>query len=162
MPRVRRFTGRRRDLDVLGDKALLKKLARFSGGVQRRIVRRPLSAALTPINKAAKRFAPVRTGALKKSIGKKVKMYRKGAVWGGVGPRVGEQYVVVEQVTGAGGETRAKRNNPSNYAHLVEFGQEGAPARPFLRPALDSKRGEAVGILKRGIWDNIKKENRKK
>lgn len=33
------------------------------------------------------------------------------------------------------------------HAHLVEYGHKGAPAKPFLRPALDQTMAEARAIF---------------
>ena len=138
---------------VTGDRALLRKMARLKGSVRRKIIRRPLSSALTPISKAAKRGAPKDEGDLSKSIGKKVKLYR-GGVWGGVGPRVGDKYT---RETPDG-----RRKVPANYGLLVELGTRHSKPNPFLRRALDDKREEALRILRAGTWKNLKAEGRKK
>ncbi len=138
-----------RDLTLTGDRRLAKKFDNLAGAVQNRIVRRPLSAALTPINRAAKRKAPKLRGFLKKSIGKKVKMY-PGGVWGGVGPRTGSEFTYIDE--------NGKKHVPANYAHLPEFGTIHAAAQPYLRPALDEQRTTAFRILQMGIKDNMEKE----
>lgn len=139
-----------RDITLTGDRRLARKFRKLQSNASRnRVIRRPLSAALSPINKAAKQNAPVGTGALKKSIGTKVKAY-PGGVWGGVGPRVGEKFTII-------GED-GKKHIPANYAHLVEYGTARTPAKPFLRPAMDSQRPNALRILKSGVWKNIEKE----
>lgn len=144
---------RTRDMTLLGDRKLAKKFERLaSTAVRNRVVRRPLSAALTPINRAAKSNVPVHRGFLKKSIGKKVKAY-PGGVWGAVGPRVGGQFEHVDE--------RGRRHVPANYAHLAEFGTQHSRAYPFLRPAMDSNRQKALTILRTGVGKNIEKEARK-
>ncbi|HUU35196.1 MAG TPA: HK97-gp10 family putative phage morphogenesis protein [Vicinamibacterales bacterium] len=149
-----------------GHKELQRKLARLSAVAQRKVVRPAVNAALVPINKEAKRRCPVgqrgkrgtlgklraggersKPGALKRSIGRKVKTYSAtGTVWGGVGPR--KEYA----------------DDPGRRVHWVEFGRpaHGVPAQPFLRPALDTKRGEALGILGTRIRQGIEKEARKR
>ena len=139
-------------LTLTGDKALLKKFKRLGSTVQRRVVRRPLTAALSPILKGAKREAPKESKALSKSIGKKVKTY-KGAVWGAVGPRTGDRYTV---------EYQGRLRVPSRYAHLVELGTRYKPAKPFLRRSLDENRGRALRIQADGIRKNVLKEAAKK
>ena len=139
-----------RDLTLTGDRKLARKFRKLQSTASRnRVVRRPLSTALTPINKAAKQNAPVLRGYLKKSIGKKVKAY-PGGVWGGVGPRTGQKFTFVDE--------NGKKHVPANYAHLVEYGTARTPAQPFLRPALDSQRPTALRILRMGVWKNIEKE----
>ncbi len=140
-----------------GHIALQRKIANLgSPATQRRIIRPAVTQALAPINKAAKRKAPVETGLLKKSIGKKVAVVRRtGDIWGGVGIRKGfKQEVTVD------GKTEMR--NPINYAHLVEFGTKNQPAKPFLRPALDEKRPEAMRILARVVKERLHKEAAKR
>jgi len=138
-----------RDMTLTGDRRLAKKFERLGGAVQNRVVRRPLSSALGPIAKAAKRKVPTRRGFLKKSIGKKVKMY-PGGVWGGVGPRTGSEFTHLD--------AKGKRHVPANYAALVEYGTINDAAQPFLRPALDEQRLSAMRILQTGIKRNMEKE----
>lgn len=125
----------------------MRKFARLGDTVQRRIVRRPTAAALTPISKEAKQNAPVKRGFLKKSIGKKVKVYR-GGVWGGVGPRAGDKFVFTDD--------EGRRRVPANYAHIVH------KRNPFLRKAFEAKITVAQRIHANGIRVNLKKEALKK
>lgn len=134
-------------MTLSGDKRLMRKFAMLGEAVQRRIVRRPTAAALTPISKEAKQNAPVDKGFLKKSIGKKVKVYR-GGVWGGVGPRVGDKFVFIDD--------EGRRRIPANYAHIVH------KRNPFLRRAFESKLAVAQRIHANGIRVNLKKEALKK
>jgi HK97 gp10 family phage protein len=74
-------------------------------------------------------------GALKKSIGHKVRVYKR-AVVAIVGPRDGFR----ERIgTVSRGKNKGKPiyNNPSKYAHLVELGTRHSKAQPFLRPAAE-------------------------
>lgn len=130
-------------MTLSGDKRLIRKFQRLAGAVQRRIVRRPTAAALTPISKAAKQEAPVREEFLKKSIGKRVKVFR-GGVWGGVGPRFGPSFVFTD--------SEGKRRIPANYAHVVH------KTNPFLKRAFNAKVALAERILAQGIRTNLKKE----
>lgn len=130
-------------MTLTGDKRLMRKFARLGDTVQRRIVRRPTAAALTPISKEAKQNAPVDKGFLKKAIGKKVKVYR-GGVWGGVGPRVGDKFIFTDD--------EGRRRIPANYAPIVH------KRNPFLRKAFESKLSVAQRIHANGIKINLKKE----
>lgn len=133
-----------------GHKKLQREFSRLSGATQRRIIRRPLSAALTPISKAAKREIPKTSQSLKalaKAIGKVVRMY-KGAVWGAVGIITGRMYI----------DDRGKRHVPTTLGIHREFGTEHTAAEPFLRPAFDKTRAIAFQILASGITSNLRKE----
>lgn len=72
----------------------------------------------------------IETGQLKKSLGVKVKRYKDG-VWAGVGPRSG--FKIMHD---------GKPRNPTQYAHLVELGTVRSAAKPFLRPAHESTKGQ--------------------
>ncbi len=135
-----------------GHKKLQREFRRLSGATQRRIVRRPLSAALTPIAKAAKREIPKTSKSLKalaKAIGKVVRMY-KAAVWGAVGIRTGGEFVYVDD--------RGKRHIPGHLGIRQEFGGLHTAAEPFMRPAFDKTRAIAFRILASGITSNLRKE----
>lgn len=145
-------------VELIGDRQTIRKLKRMSDIATRRIMRPAVTKALVPINKAAKRKAPVETGLLKKSIGTRVKTYaRAGIVWGGVAPRSG--YKTVDE--------DGRSRDPVNYAHLVELGHMAygnvyIPARPFLRPAIDTQRSKALAIVRTMVKVGIEKEARRR
>lgn len=131
---------------LLGDKKLIRKLNRLRTGITA-IVRGASSKALTPVNKAAKRAVPVATGLLKKSIGKRIRTYRRsGAVVGLVGVREGFTQV---------GDDGVKRN-PAKYGIIIE-------ARTgFLKQSFISKRQETLSIMKREIGRGVDREAAKR
>ncbi|MCP4617177.1 MAG: hypothetical protein GY844_12190 [Bradyrhizobium sp.] len=132
-----------------GHGRLLRKLRRLPQTVQRRVMRPAVSKALTPVNRDAKRRAPRATGLLKKSIGKKVKVYRhSGTVWGAVGVRRGYKARMPD----------GRYRDPDKYAHLVELGTQHSPAQPFLRPAMDANRERALAILADTVRAGLAKE----
>ena len=101
------------EIRVIGERELRKKFAHLAGATQRKIVRPAMARAIVPVNKAAKRNAPVETGLLKKSLGIKLKTYgRRGIVWACVGPRYG--------FAGVGPDGRLR--DPVKYAERVEMG----------------------------------------
>ncbi len=102
-----------------------------------------LRAGAKPINVAAKAKAPVGTGLLKKSIGTNVKKV-DGEVTARVGPRSGWK----QEVTRNG---QRVVSDPNKYSHLLEFGTSSIAARPFIRPAIDSTRGQVVGAMAVGL-----------
>lgn len=132
-------------LTLQGDKKMIRNLERLGSTIARRVVRKSVNKAMTPLNKAAKREAPVDTGLLKKSIGKVVRTYRKnGVVFAAVGPRTG----FVKIIDGV-------KKNPVKYAHLVE------PSNAFMRRAFDTTKGQVLSVLESELRSNIEKEARK-
>lgn len=139
-------------LSLRGHKKLVARLNRLKAGVQRRIILRAVSAALTPINRAAKAMAPTATKLLKKSIGKRVVRVGRGrspVIWGGVGARMDPKY------SGPGPKAWQV---PWRYLHLVEFGTSHSAAKPFLRLAMDSQLRNAKAIMKRKVRQGIDRE----
>lgn len=139
-------------IKITGEKELRRRLNRLASAAQRKIVRPAVNVALTPVNKAAKAKAPVKTGTLKKSLGKRVKAYtRTGVVWGGIGPRSGFKWV----------DDKGHAHNPVNYAQLVELGTQHSAAQPFLRPALDERKAEVLTTLNQKVNEGIQREIRR-
>lgn len=92
---------------------LTAALAAIEPKVARKATRAGINEITTVVLKDAKARVPKRSGQLRKSLGRKVKGYRRGEIVSGiVGPRRGFRVVI-------GGVAV----NPVNYAHLVEFGR---------------------------------------
>jgi HK97 gp10 family phage protein len=140
------------DATVEGLPALLRTLEGLSQAVRGRIVRAALNAAAKILQAAAKPATSREAGLLRKSMARKVKIYRgTGRGVGVVGPRVGAGKVVTRKA-GKWKPTSAYAD-PTKYAHLVEGGVKphrignkphpGVAPRPFLAPAVESQ-AEAV------------------
>lgn len=114
-------------LDVLDKR--LKELDRRTRG---NFLRKALRKGANVIKAEAKKRVPVRTGRLKKSIAVKVSMKAGGEVYAKIGMKKGAAYGVP-----------------------VELGTSTAAAKPFLRPAMDTKNGEAVGAFKMSLQEEI-------
>lgn len=141
---------------MFGTEQMGRNFAELGRRVQGKIARSASSKSMTPVNKAAKKNlrqnGSVESGALVRSIGKKVKQYRTGGTTTtNVGPRISSQY----DVAWAG-----RIRKPKKYAHLVEFGTWQSRAKPFIRPALESNEDVVLGILGRDMGMKIEKEAR--
>ena len=119
-----------------------KQFKELSDKMQRRVLRGALRAAARPVLKDAKARVPVRTGALKKAIGVAVT-------------------VKTVESTATIGVRRKRPGQPARRAHLVEFGTKHTSARPFLRPALDSKKEAVVRTLAEALKKQIDTETAK-
>lgn len=139
---------------IEGARELARSLDKLGAVAARRAVKPAVNGALTPINKAAKRGVKKVTGALRMSIGKKVKYFpRTGTIWGGVGARDDPKF----WREGPDGKIR----KPVFYSHLVELGTIRMAAQPYLRPALDATAGVALTILRTKTLAGIDREVRK-
>lgn len=117
-------------------RALQRKLEGFGWKIYNRWMKHAMVAGSRPIIRATRRAAPKDTGALKKSIGRRIKGYRRSmSVIAVIGPR--SDFVAHRRTTGTarkyeflrGGKAKAilkvaapGRRRPSKYAHLVESG----------------------------------------
>lgn len=135
--------------EIRGLNQLLINLEQLGSTKARAVSRRALvSSSSTPL-KAAKQKAPIETGQLKKSLGKRHKTYRgSGTTIVVIGPRMGFK----NPETG---------RNPVRYAHLVELGTANASPQPFLRPALMSTHGIVTNDYQRKVWAGIRREAEK-
>ena len=89
------------------------------------------------------------TEVLKRSLGRTVKVYRRGeyaTAFAAIGPRNGYR---VQTGVVSRGKNKGKPiyQDPANITHLVEYGHGGkhpAAAKPFLRPALDGNKAACL------------------
>jgi HK97 gp10 family phage protein len=164
-----------------GDKELERQLKKMPDVLFQKTVSKAVSKAMTPINRQARANANAvkDTGALKRSIGKRTRKYKKSGVVVGV---VGVKRDHSET------DDKGKKHVPTNYAHLVEYGHKIAvggtlayeslgevfkagatarkgksgrrgkgenvgsvPPRPLLRHAFETKEDTAYRVYKREL-----------
>lgn len=133
------------ELEGLAD--IVQVLNEVEQGVRNRVLRKAFRAYGRQIIKPAKRAAPVRSRALRRSIGQKIATYKSGTMVLVVGPR-----------RGVTAEHEGRRVVPANYAHLVEFGTQRSRATPFMRQAAVAARSEGVRNFSRKIREELPKE----
>jgi len=159
-------------IDLTGDKELLRMLADLPGKIQRKVLAKAMNAGASPIKAAIVRNAQAHrlTGLLAKSIIIKRKTYNRGSTFVLViGPKSQRRAVRVTK-KGAfrfigkkkagemeAGGAKLRYINPAKYAHLLEGGHTGprgsAPAYPFMRPAFEAHKRQAEGIITRYLWN---------
>jgi hypothetical protein len=163
---IGRLYGGRGGRIIQGDFSSLQKMAgqlsRLAIGNQGHILAAGMESATKVIKNDAKaRLKPgagEMTGALKKAMDNKVKIYQDGgAVLGLIGPRTGAYATgaAVQRIkknSGESGFEYRKRTKgmaqPSKYAHLVEFGHRsvhGGGAVPNM------------GAKVKGVWNSVNK-----
>ena len=135
-------------IDGLG--AVLAKLKQLPKKVAAKAIKAGVSQAGKLLLWAAKSRAPRQTGLLRRSLGRKVKVFRNtGKVVAIVGPRVGFREEVVRD-----GKTMI--SNPTRYAHLVELGTARTQRKPFLKPAFKQQREAMMKAIADAIEAAIK------
>ena len=84
----------------------------------------------------AKGFAPVDTGALRKSI----RVEKKGKLQ-------------VSVVAGGGGVVNPKTGREVNYAGFVEFGTSRMSPQPYMKPALEKNMDLILRVVKEKVLE---------
>lgn len=143
-------------VQVKGFKELERALKALPDRVRRKVMRAAMSAAGTPVLKAARAKAPKESGLLRKSLAKKTTINRKRA---SVATIIGPRKSVV-------GTHKGKPRKPSRYAHLAEKGfineqGEHVPPQPFLNPAMQEQQGAALNVLQTKLGEGIEREAKK-
>ncbi len=140
-------------IKVEGLKELGEAFRRLTYDMQVRAGRSATGSAATPIKRRAiqniKSSPSVETGALSKSV--IVKRLPKNQT-----PQGTSEHIVT--VRGRGKKLKSGRfQDSAPYASKVEFGTVHMPAEPFLRPALDSGKNEAIEAMKKSLERSIKR-----
>ena len=113
-------------IEIRGAKEMEQVLEQLYPEVAERVADRALSAAADVIIEEAQRLVPEKSGDLKSSITKakpKSPLFQSRTILIGFKPP------------------------HSRRAHLTEFGTSKAKAKPFMRPAMDSKSDEALAVM---------------
>jgi HK97 gp10 family phage protein len=150
-----------------GFRELDKALAELPKATARNVLRRTLVKAGQPIADEASRLAPVDTGKLAGRIAVSPKIKNKvgsaefaAAMRQGLG-RDAAVSALRQARRDAGGQGSfaemyvGPARGVLGYAHLVEFGTVRTAPQPFMRPAWDGKKREALDIIRRELGNEI-------
>ena len=129
-------------IELKGVRDVMRALERLPDDLQRSAENSVLRAGAKPILKAAKLRTPQESGLLYESLGINVRKVR-GQRTARVGARNGRGRRVMRN-------GRMVYSDPAKYSHLVEYGTSHSPARPFIRPAVESAGREVVGAMADG------------
>lgn len=146
---------------VTGLDGIQKKLKALPKAVERKVLRSALRAGAGVIRAEARDNVAVDTGSLKKKIAVKEgdpKKYGGGVVMS-VGVEKGSFFATRKRDGGVkykrlrkGDKVQKKARGkitPARYAHLVELGTAHSAPKPFLRPAVDSKKEETMAAIEK-------------
>lgn len=142
-------------VEVKGLKELNDALRELPDRIARNVLRGATSAGAAVIRKEAQAKAPVYTGEVSK--GHPPPGTLKRAVYQ---KQIRELSSLVNQTfyVGVRRGKHAKKGIDAFYWTFVEFGTSKMAARPFLRPAFEAKKNEAVQAIKQYLTDRIPKE----
>ena len=130
---------------VTGMKELAAKLQSFGPKLARNGLRAAVSAGAEVIRKDVQARAPVDEGTLRRAVYKK---------------QIREESNNTKQTFYVGvrsGKKYQKKKQDAWYWRFLEFGTKYIAARPFVRPAFESKKNEAVERMKEKLAERIKK-----
>jgi HK97 gp10 family phage protein len=145
-------------IQLTGVHELRRAIEALPKELKRTVESSALRAGMTPVRKsaAANLSRSMDTGLLKKSLGLTVKKTRKGQLTARVGARSGFTQTVTRK-----GRSKPEKVNPVKYAHLVEYGTSKAPAKPFIRPAVESNSGAILEGMAKGYAKGMDRVVRK-
>ncbi len=123
----------------VGFENLSKTFDELSAKLQRAALRKTVSKSARPVRKEMRRLVSKDTRATQKGIGISVSVKSAGNVEASIGVR------------------RKAKGSPASTVHILEKGSKNQPARPFMRPALDNKKGEVVKIFTSELGGEIAK-----
>lgn len=136
------------------DRELLAALVRLEKVAKKRVATKVIRRAAAPIRADAKTRVPVVSGDLKRSIRTYVKVGRF-AISGKVESRLPYAHLV-ELGTKPHYQTRKLKHEKRKRA----VRHPGAKPKPFLRPAFDTRKDEAVANAKQTLREEIRKTTR--
>ena len=140
---------------IQGGDHLKAKLAALGDVASARVLMTALKAAALPIQNEAKRRAPYRSGTLSRGI--TIEERESTATRARVA--VSTSKIPYARIQEYGGTIRAKGGGfltfKTSDGRWVRVRQVTIPARPYLRPAFDAMKGEAVAEFAAAIRDQI-------
>jgi HK97 gp10 family phage protein len=143
------------DQNLTGFKELAESLKQLGPRVAKNTLRRAVSAGAVTVRNEARARAPVDTGEMKKDIQVKREKDQRD------GPLAARYSVFVRsgKKSRLSGKSRNIQKN-SFYWKFIELGTSKMAAQPFLVPAFESRKEEAVKIIGEKIDEGIQKAAR--
>lgn len=132
-------------INIEGLKELERKLLGMAPKLAKNGLRSAVAAGSRVIMAEARKNVPVDTGTLRRAI------YMK---------QIREQSDNSKQTYYVGvrrGKSERKKNRDGYYFAFVEFGTAKMAAQPFLRPAFEAKKVDAVEVIKRRLAERVEK-----
>lgn len=136
-------------VEIQGLAELDRKLRQFGPRLARNGLRAAVNAGAQVIKKDARNRAPVDTGRLSKKA-----IYVK---------RIREEVTFTREAYAVGvrfGKREQQKDRDAFYWRWIEFGTKFKAARPFIRPAFESKKFEALQRIKEKLIERIEKLSR--
>lgn len=120
-------------VEIVGLLDLKRNITKYQTAAQKEILQ-GMAKGMTIMGSAARSFAPVRTGFLRQNIND---------------PVIGRNKTKV--VLKSNGIVESEITSKADYSVYQEFGTHKMRAHPYLRPAIDTKKGALVDELAKAI-----------
>lgn len=137
--------------NLTGFKELAEKLKQLPKKVAKNGLRRAVSSGAAIVRNDARKRAPVATGEMKRDIMMKREKDKQGGSTTGA---VYSVYVRSGKKSRLAGKKRDVERD-SFYWKFVEFGTKDMPAQPFMRPAFEANKDEAVAAIGKTLNEAI-------
>lgn len=134
-----------------GAEAILRKLETLEPRVAKKHLKKALRVGAKIILAATKRKAPVLSGNLKRSLSVRNSKRRRGRHEGGV-TVLTDTKKVPELIT------FGKDGKRAFYPAVIEYGSRHRRARPFMRPAFDAEKRNALDASMKSLRDSVEME----
>jgi HK97 gp10 family phage protein len=141
-------------IQITGLSDLEKRLRELPDRLAKNVLRGAVRAGAVVIQKEAKLLAPKDTGEMARDIMVKAAKSSKGFIAYHVYVRTGKK----SRLAGR----KRNVNRDSFYWRFVEFGTSKMAAKPFMRPAFDTKKESATEAIRDYMAQRIDKELSKK
>ena len=153
-------------MKIEGLQKLNNALKQFPLELQKKALRQAVATSSNVIKKEVLARAPVRTGKLRDNVYRaylKEKSDSGRAVYV-VGVRMGRKKRYINSAKNRRlnkvGQSYRK-DGEAFYWKFLEFGTKTIPAQPFVRPAFDAKKDEAINVIKSSLEKSIRKLEKK-
>ncbi len=141
------------DIRMIGDKKLSRKFAGLERKTQGKIVRPALRNSAKRIKpEIVKRVSGLPVGVV---TGRYLAAWQKAKIRRGKGKR-GLIRIGIASPTRE--ELGISPQDPFYFPNAIEYGHEGAPPHPHMRPAVDENRGREHRLIGREIGRGIERE----
>lgn len=134
------------EMQVSGMRELQDALKRLPDKIARNALRSAVNAGAAVIRNEARARVPTRTGRLRKAIYQRQIRERSGA---------GTQTFYVGWRARGTKRSGKSQTHGAFYGRFVEFGTSRMAAKPFLRPAFEARKHDAVARIREKLRERI-------
>ncbi len=148
-------------IQLSGINDIIRALRKLSDKVEKKIARKAVRAGTKLIAAEIKTRAPQDTGILKRSVSvRAARRRRRGVISMNAIFNMRKYPQLVSFSAGSRTNLSSRKFEGKRYFYpaALEYGTSKMKARPFVRPAWDSKKNQALAVVLGGIREGIERE----